>query len=154
MLAKKLSEQFNIPAYELDCIVYNESGETRYKRTPDEQVEVIKEIDKQSHWIIESTYGKSCHVLFKLADVILYLDTPLWLRKFRIFKRYIKQQLHIEKSQYKSDFCMLKLMYKWTRDFEENRQEFENMLNECKGKLIISNDVKAAFFKIAKRSQL
>ena len=140
-LAKKLSNTLSIPWYELDCIVHRETETGRYKRTQDQQVEVIYDIDKKGDWIIEGTYRKSCNCLFNLADKIIFLDTPLWKRRFRIFTRFIKQQLYIEKCHYKSDFEMLKLMYKWTSDFEINRSEFENMLQEYNNKLIIvSND--------------
>ncbi|OXM15758.1 EutP/PduV family microcompartment system protein [Paenibacillus herberti] len=46
-LAKRLSIQLNIPWYELDCIVHHRTSEASYKRTADEQVEVIMSIDEQ-----------------------------------------------------------------------------------------------------------
>jgi len=72
-----------------------------------------------------------------MADQIIFLDTPLWKRKFRIFIRYIKQKLGIEKCLYQKDLRMLKKMYQWTKDFESNRDEFNAMLNEYEDKLII-----------------
>lgn len=141
-LAQKLSKQLNIPHYELDCIVHYNTASGRYKRTPQQQVEVIKHIDSEGDWIIEGTYRESCHCLFNMADKIIFLDTPLWKRKLRILFRYIKQQLRIEKCHYKSDLKMLKLMYKWTKDFENNRAELEKMLDQYKDKLIVIKNVK------------
>lgn len=40
-LAKRLSKKINIPWYELDNIVYLQTPSGRYKRTADEQVDVI-----------------------------------------------------------------------------------------------------------------
>lgn len=142
-LAKNLSKQLNIPHYELDCIVHHKTDSGRYKRTPEQQVQVIKNIDSECDWIIEGTHRKSCHCLFSMADKIIFLDIPLWKRKYRIMLRYIKQQLTIEKCHYKSDFKMLKLMYKWTKDFEDNRAEFEKMLDQYIDKLIVIQNVKS-----------
>ena len=65
-----------------------------------------------------------------MADKIIYLDIPLKIRKKRIFIRYIKQKLGVEKSNYKPSFQMLKNMYKWTDEFENNKDTFEE--NICK----------------------
>lgn len=134
-MAKRLSQQLNIPFYELDCIVHVKTENGRYKRTPDEQVQEINRIDKEDDWIIEGTYRESCRCLLDLADEVIFLDPPLWLRKFRIILRFFKQQLHIEPCHYKSDIKMLKLMYKWTNDFERTRKQFEQMLDLYKYKL-------------------
>lgn len=134
-LAKKLSKEMKIPHYELDCIVHVKTENGGYKRTPEEQVQEIKRIDELGDWIIEGTLRSSCHCLLEMADKIIFLDTPLWLRKCRILTRFIKQQLHIEPCHYKSDFNMLKLMYKWTDDFENNRKQFEEILGKYKYKL-------------------
>lgn len=142
-LAKRLSEQLNISHYELDCIVWHKTDTGRHKRTSEQQLEVIKNIDGIGDWIIEGTYRESCHCLFDMADKIIFLDTPLWKRKYRILFRYIKHQLGIEKCHYKSDLKMLKLMYKWTKDFERNRIEFEKMLNRYKNKLTVITNVKS-----------
>jgi adenylate kinase family enzyme len=134
-LAKKLSKEMNIPHYELDCIVHVKTENGSYKRTPEEQVQEIKRIDELGDWIIEGTLRSSCHCLLEMADKIIFLDTPLWLRKCRILTRFIKQQLHIEPCHYKSDFNVLRLMYKWTDDFENNRKQFEELLSTYKYKL-------------------
>lgn len=132
-LARSLSEQLNIPWYELDGIVHPEG---RAKRSPEEQVEVIREIDRSGQWIFEGTDRESYRCLLEMADTIVVLDPPLWKRRLRILTRFLKQKLGIEKSRYKPDMKMLKMMYKWTRDFEENRAGFEDRLEPFGSKLI------------------
>lgn len=144
-LAKKLSENLNIPCYELDCVVYDESVTPRRKRTPDEQLAIIREIDSRGDFIFEGVYRKSYHELLDIADTVLFLDPPLSVRICRILKRFIKQRLGIEKSHYKPTFHMLKCMFKWTRDFENNRSEFEAMLDSYKDKLIVAKNSDGAF---------
>lgn len=125
----------DIPYYELDCIVHIKTDNGRYKRTPDEQVEEINRINNLGDWIIEGTYRQSCKCLLDMSEKIIFLDTPLWLRKYRILTRFIKQKLHIEQCHYKSDFHMLRMMFKWTKDFEKNREQFETMIEQYKHKL-------------------
>ncbi|ASS74213.1 hypothetical protein CIG75_03910 [Tumebacillus algifaecis] len=139
-LAKRLSERFNIPWYELDSIVHHQTETGRYKRTAYEQIEVIKNIDKIGVWIFEGTDRPSYRCLFEMADTIIFLDTPLWKRRIRILARFLKQILGIEKCNYKPDIEMLKMMYKWTRDFERSRDDFESRLRLYKGKVIRLND--------------
>jgi adenylate kinase family enzyme len=86
-----------------------------------------------------------------MADTIIFLDTPLWKRKIRIFTRYLKQQLGIEKCEYKSDWTMLRNMYKWTRDSERKRAEFEAKIALYADKLIWvrgSKDLKQVGMKL------
>ncbi|WP_152393110.1 P-loop NTPase family protein [Paenibacillus guangzhouensis] len=139
-LAKQLSKEMNIPWYELDNIVHHQTDEGRMKRTPEEQVEVIMEIDRGGKWIFEGTNRESYQCLLDMADTIVFLDPPLWKRKVRIFTRFLKQNLGIEKCNYKPDIKMLKLMYKWTRDFENNRLAIEAQLNVYNNKLIRVSD--------------
>ena len=135
-LAKRLSNLNNVPWYELDSIVYQRTATKRYKRTADEQIEVIMNIEKNGNWIFEGTDRQSYQCLYELADTIIFLDIPLWRRRVRIFLRYLKQQLGIEKCHYKSDMSMLKMMYKWTQDFERSRDEFEKKLQLYQNKVI------------------
>ncbi|MFM9276907.1 P-loop NTPase family protein [Paenibacillus jiagnxiensis] len=139
-LAKRLSEIIKVPWYELDSIVHHRTETGRYQRTTDEQIEVIKDIDKIGEWIFEGTDRPSYRCLFEMADTIIFLDTPLWKRRIRILTRFLKQNLGIEKCNYKPDIKMLRMMYKWTRDFEENRGDFESRLQLYKEKVIRLND--------------
>lgn len=139
-LATRLSKKINVPWYELDSIVHHQTATGRFKRTADEQVEVIMDIDKNGTWIFEGTDRESYRCLYEMADTIIFLDTPLWKRRIRILTRYLKQKLGIEKCHYKSDLMMLKMMYEWTRDFEQNRGNFETKLKRYNKKLIRLHD--------------
>jgi len=81
-----------------------------------------------------------------MADTIIFLDTPLWKRRLRIVTRYLKQQLGLERAHYKSDLRMLKNMFKWTNDFERNREHFEAKINLYKDKVIRISDNKSLNF--------
>lgn len=135
-LARKLSSEYNIPYYEGDCIAWGFPWEERYKRSDTEQKSIIINIDKKGDWIIEGTYRESQKCLFDMADTIIFLDTPLRIRQYRIVSRFIKQKLGIEKCNYKPTFQMFRAMFKWTYDFERNKNKYEDMLLSYKHKLI------------------
>lgn len=135
-LARKLSQELNIPYFEGDCIAWGFPNEKRYKRSDEEQKSIIEKIDENESWIIEGTYRESQHSAYDLADKIIFLDTPLYKRKFRIISRFIKQKIGVEKSNYIPTFEMLKCMFKWTKDFEKNRQAHESRLLNFEDKLI------------------
>lgn len=80
---------------------------------------------------------KNLEYLLEMSDKIIYLDVPKYKRNIRIFIRFIKQNLKIEKANYKPDFIMLKNMYKWSNQDEEKREEIKKMLNKYKNKLEI-----------------
>ena len=135
-LAERLSEKHGIPHFESDCIAWGFPDEQRFKRTDDEQKNRITELDKNTSWIIEGVFRESQRSAFDLADRIVFLNTPLYKRIFRILTRFMKQKLGVEKSNYKPTFQMLGLMFKWTRAFEKNRKSFEEMLLRYENKLI------------------
>lgn len=138
-LARKLSRKLNINYYEIDSIVHDDRN--NYKRSPEEQKKIINEInDKENDWIIEGTLRKNLFYLLDMTDVIVYLNINVRIRKWRIIKRFVKQKLRLEKSNYKPSIEMLKLMFKWTSDFEKNKNELELMLDTYKEKLIKLNN--------------
>lgn len=103
---------------------------------------MIKKINQEDSWIIEGTYRKSCHLVLDLAEYIIWLDPPIVLRKIRILTRFVKQKLHMEKCNYQVNYSMLKAMYKWTKEFEQDRGNLEKMLNNYEDKLIFIKNSK------------
>lgn len=134
-LARRLSQKTNIKNYEIDLIVHDDVN--KIKRNNEKQQEIIKNINKNNDWIIEGTLRKNLYNLLDMADRIIYLDIPLKIRKKRIFIRYLKQKLKIENSSYKPNKELLEKMYKWTEEFETDREKYEERLLKYKEKLVI-----------------
>ena len=138
-LARKLSKEYNIKYYEIDSIVHDDIN--KKKRTPQQQNEIISNINKEDGWIIEGVLRENLEYLLETAEKIIYLEIPKNIRNKRILTRYIKQKIGIEKSNYKPNIEMLKMMFKWSNEFEKNRDEFENKLNKYVDKLeVIGNE--------------
>lgn len=137
-LAKRMSEENNINYYEIDSII--KDYEKGIRRTDEEQQEEIEKINKQSSWIIEGTLNENMYNLLKMADLVIYLDTPLSVRKRRIFFRFIKQKLKIEECDYKPSIKILKKMYKETNEAEKDKSKFKNELLKYDPKVIVLKD--------------
>lgn len=137
-LGKQLSKRYNIKHYEIDSIVHDDSKDGR-KRNEEEQNRIINQIDEAKDWIIEGTLRKNLYYLLEMSEKIIYLDIPKRTRNIRILTRYIKQKLKIENANYKPTLKMLKLMYKWSREHENNKHQLEKCLNKYTEKLEIIN---------------
>jgi len=135
--SKKLSKKLGIQHYEVDAIVHKSTENGRVKQSVEEQIIEFENINKNASWIIEGTYRSSCKYLLEKADKIIFLDPSIKVRKYRIIKRFIKQQIGLERCHYKSDLEMLRSMFKWTNDFEASRTQFENMLKKYEDKLVV-----------------
>lgn len=133
----ELSSILRYPIFELDQVAHNSNVEGRPKRSPEEQMKMIHDIDvENSNWIFEGVFRESHRDIYNMADAIIYLNLPLWIRKKRIILRFIKQQLGIESCHYKSDIRMLKFMFKWTKDFEDKREAYEDFLRGFSNKVV------------------
>lgn len=86
--AKRLSDRMAVPYHSLDSIVWQE----RWQKTPVEQRnEAIQKLTEQKSWIIE---GVSKQVMQK-ADIIYFLDIPLYRCVFNILKRFCRYGLRV-----------------------------------------------------------
>ena len=96
-LAKKLSNKYNIPHYDLDNIYWDNSSEKYGLKTEFEKRDnLLQNILEKDFWIIEGVYYKWLEQSFKDADIIYILDLPKYIYKFRIIKRFIKRKLKLE----------------------------------------------------------
>ena len=139
-LARKLSKLLGICHYEIDSVVHDDVNNV--KRSEKEQKKIFKEINKEDNWIIEGTLRKHLFYLCEMADKIIYLDVPVKVRKRRILTRFVRQLFGIEKCNYTVNLKMLKLMYKWTNEFERDKSVFEEKLFTYRDKVIVVSDDK------------
>lgn len=137
-LAKILSNQLIIPYYELDNVVWKRLDTGDIRRTERERDEYLSSIITSENWIVEGVHHKWVSPSFQNADVILFIDTNLSTRRFRIIKRFLKQKIGIEKANYKPTLKILKDLYNYNTVFEyKSKPEIFDMLSPYKNKLII-----------------
>ncbi|WP_390353655.1 AAA family ATPase [Virgibacillus halophilus] len=118
-LAKKLSSRLDIPYYELDNVVWKRCKSGDIKRTSQERDLYLHRIIQSDNWIIEGVHNEDwVSNCFHHAELIIFLDTDYSIRIYRIIKRFLKQKLRLEKSNYKPSVKIFFKMFKWNRYFE------------------------------------
>lgn len=124
-LAKKISKKNNLPFYELDKIIWDD--EKGIKRSPQNLQNEIKKITKKTSWIVEDVGRDTFQELYPLCTKIYYLKIPIIILYFRVIKRWLKQIINIEKSNYPQNLNTLKDMIKWVKT---SKQKESTLLNK------------------------
>ena len=137
-LARKLSSDLNISYYELDNVVYEYNPNGDRKRTEEEINYLFKEILNQDNWIIENVGRSYFDKGYEEADTIIYLKLKRLTLYKRVILRWIKQNLKIEKTTYKTDLQMLKQMLIWVE--KELNDSKLNKLEKYMDKVVILNE--------------
>lgn len=142
-LAKKLSNKYNIPRYDLDNIYWDNSSEKYETKTEFEKRDkLLQKILEKDSWIIEGIYYKWLEQSFKNADIIYVLDLPKYIYKFRIIKRFIKRKLKLEAGKKETLKSLLDLL-KWTDEFQnEDMKEIIKILEKYIEKVHFIKDKK------------
>ena len=137
-LAKKLSNKYNIPRYDLDNIYWDNSSEKYETKTEFEKRDkLLQKILEKDSWIIEGIYYKWLEQSFKNANIIYILDLPKYIYKFRIIKRFIKRKLKLEAGKKETLKSLINLL-KWTDKFQnENMKEIIKILEKYKEKVYL-----------------
>ncbi|MCL1631703.1 hypothetical protein M3N64_07040 [Sporolactobacillus sp. CPB3-1] len=64
------------------------------------------------------------------ADQIFFLDLPKSIRRYRIIKRFIRQKLRLEKSNYRPSLHILQKMFEWNDRFQnQDRKQLYHHLD-------------------------
>ena len=135
-LAKKLSNKYNIPHYDLDNIYWDNSSEKYGIKTEiKKRDKLLQNILEKDAWSIEGIDYKWLEQSFKDADIIYILDLPKYIYKFRIIKRFIKRKLKLEISKKETLKSLLDLL-KWTDKFQnKDMKEIIKILEKYKEKV-------------------
>lgn len=138
-LAKQLSSKFDIAYYEIDNIIWKRRKSGDIRRTDEERDEYLNSIIRTEAWIIEGVHNEDWVAnSFEQAELIIFLDTKYTIRTYRIIKRFVKQKLKIEPSNYKPTMKIFFKMFKWNRHFEEvGKPNFYNKFGKIGDKLVV-----------------
>jgi adenylate kinase family enzyme len=143
-LARTLSKKYNIDYYQLDNVVWERHKSGDIRRTDEDRDKYLDQIVSTKRWIIEGAHsyswvGKS----FQNADLIIFLDTPYYVRVLRIIKRYLRQIIGVESANYTPSFKMFKAMFRWNSFFEkDSKPRIIKMFQQDKfNSIILKNNI-------------
>lgn len=136
-LAKALAQKYGIPHYDLDGLMWDNSGGYGVKRDKAERNAMLCEILTKPDRITEGVYYAWVGDCFEDADVIYLLDIPPRVYKPRIIRRHLRRRLGIEKGR-KETFKSVCDLLRWTDKFQrENMVEIKKILRKYESKVIV-----------------
>ena len=109
-LARLVGERFSLPVWELDSVVYTVGN---HKRPPEER-DALAAPD----WVMEDAGRSLFEAAWQAADQLVLLEPSPLVRDFRILRRWIRQKTGREKCNYCPNWEMLRMMFKWRRQYD------------------------------------
>ena len=85
--ARLIGAALSLPVFHMDRDVYWLPG---WQERPDpERREIVARLAGEPRWVFEGSYSSTYGVRLARADLLIWLDTPLPLRLFRVVRRAI-----------------------------------------------------------------
>ncbi|HEV2363906.1 MAG TPA: MATE family efflux transporter [Caulobacteraceae bacterium] len=85
-LARRLGEALGLPVVHLDRLVY---GPGWVRRDAEALRAGLLPAFERDAWIVEGTYAEASALTLPAADLVLWLDQPVWLRLFRSWRKTV-----------------------------------------------------------------
>lgn len=137
-LAKQLSEELQIPHYDLDDLQWDNGAGYGTKRDPEERDALLDQLLSKDDWIIEGVYYAWCERCFADADRIYLLEIPRRVYRRRIIRRFIRRKLGLEPGK-RETLKSLSALLKWADKYERvNLAEIKKILSAYPDKVIES----------------
>jgi adenylate kinase family enzyme len=89
-IAAKLAQRFGVPAFDLDELFWDRAaGRYGICAAPAKRDQQLAAIIAQNGWIIEGVYYQWLTPSFDAANVIIALTSSIWIRHWRVVRRFI-----------------------------------------------------------------
>jgi len=118
-IAAELSRRLGVPAYALDDLFWDDSA-SRYgvRADVDERNRRLMRIVAQDGWVIEGVYYGWLAPSFDAADMIIELSTPIWVRHWRVIRRFVVHKLWgNERNKRESPVDLWRLL-RWSHSYD------------------------------------
>lgn len=129
-LARLVGERFSLPVWELDSVVYcvDDSTVGNHKRPPEERDALFMEAMAAPDWVMEDAGRSLFEAAWQAADQLVLLEPSPLVRDFRILRRWIRQKTGREKCNYRPNWEMLRMMFKWRRQYDKGGDNLRHRL--------------------------
>ena len=117
-LAAELSRRLGVPAYDLDDLFWDRSA-SRYgvRADVDERDRRLAAIVAQDGWVIEGVYYGWLAPSFDAADMIIELSPSIWVRHWRVIRRFVLRKLRRDASKHESLVDLWRLL-RWSHAYD------------------------------------
>ncbi|MGO4348446.1 hypothetical protein AB4Z45_23430 [Paenibacillus sp. MCAF9] len=136
-----LSQEINIPHYDLDDIFWeNDADVYGVKASEELRDQKLIEIVNQDSWIVEGVYRSWVEPSFSTADKIIVLMPSLSVQEARIWKRYEERVSGVAVSQKRETFEGVRNLIEWNKKY--NSEKLPHFIENCeyKEKIITVTD--------------
>lgn len=135
--ARHLSRRLGIPAYDLDVLFWDSAAQSYGVRASDEDRDAkLMAITNKAAWVIEGVYYRWLKPSFERADIIFVLCPNVYLRDWRILKRFMSRKLGIIPNKRESLLDLNRLI-QWNHKYDaDNLQRAMDFINEFKDKIV------------------
>jgi adenylate kinase family enzyme len=117
-VAAKLARCLGVPAYELDELFWDRaSGHYAIRADPAKRDEQLAAIVAQDGWVIEGVYYQWLTPSFSRADVIIVLTPSIWIRHWRVIRRFFLRKVG-RVSPRRESFADLWSLLRWSHGYE------------------------------------
>lgn len=150
-LARKIGTNFNISRLEIDKLWFSYDGHkiSLKKDSTEKQKELVREkieIDVKSflsqydNWVIDGTYSKIQRLIANAADIVIYINRPLYKRVFSHLKRiFWNDNRHPEITIWEDVKFTKTIIKRWNK---VEKERINNLCREYKDKLVILKNFK------------
>jgi len=91
---RELAKRFKIPVCDLDELFWNPAAQYYGVRADSKERErQLANFLNQSGWIIEGVYYQWLAPSFDTADIIIALKPSIWIRHWRVIKRFVLRRI-------------------------------------------------------------
>ena len=130
-IALHISEKYGVPRFDLDDLFWDRDA-NRYgvRSEPEKRDAELRSIVNRESWIIEGVYFAWLRRSFERADIIVVLTPSVWLRDWRVLRRFIKRKLGMVPAKKESLLDFYRLI-EWNHGYD--RDNLKRTLDFIKG---------------------
>ncbi len=134
--ANKLEQKTGLVAYDLDSVFWDQSQNSYIRAREEVRDEKLANILRNESWIVEGVYYKWLADSFQDADIIIILNPSVYLRQWRIFKRFLHRKFIIGQFR-KEKLSSFMEMFWWNKKFDnDNMIRIQSFITEHKHKVV------------------
>lgn len=140
-MAKLISNKMNIKNYDLDNIFWDNSSDTfGTKADTKTRDEKLNDILLKESWIIEGVYYSWLSDSFDKANIIIVLKTNVYIRDYRIIKRFLMRKMGLTPRNKKETLKGLLNLLKWNHKYDKrNMVQAEEIIDQYVDKKLLIN---------------
>lgn len=139
--ARRLSERFDIPSYDLDELFWDRSTQRYGVKAPEAERDAhLMAIVQQPAWVIEGVYHRWLRPSFERADVIFVLRPAVYVRDWRILRRFMRRKMGIAATKKETLVDLWRLLL-WNHCYDHDSLKLAmEVIEEFKQKTVLCNN--------------